>query len=249
MHSEKLMPDRVHHNPDLIYSVGTQVVTLVEITLPSSVIMHPAGTVGVVIKAPTDLEHSYRVRLPDGSEVALRRTEVTMLALFKEGEITRAAQTAADPELMNRVIYRCVVGSQAWQSRVIAQGYSPSGDDAWATSKLYPMPVDPTIYLVDADGLPRSCTKGYSEGPTGLERALAKAEKLRDPNGVDPGKAPDLSKPEPPTPAPIRTPGPSPGPAAPKLTMGNLLLVALIGFGVYWVYQQKKQSALPVARN
>ena len=55
------------------------------------------GTVGVVVKSPTDHEHSYRVRFPDGFEAALKRGEVTMLAQFKEGEIgdsTHAVVTA-----------------------------------------------------------------------------------------------------------------------------------------------------------
>ena len=59
---------RVHYHPDLIFSVGTQVVTLIDIPGSGGLILHPRGTVGVVVKAPTDHEHSYRVRFADGLE-------------------------------------------------------------------------------------------------------------------------------------------------------------------------------------
>ena len=64
------MTDRVHYHPDLIFSVGTQVVTLVDIPGSAGLVLHPRGTVGVVVKSPTDHEHSYRVRFPDGFEAA-----------------------------------------------------------------------------------------------------------------------------------------------------------------------------------
>src|SRR6516225_5629023 len=82
-----IVTDRVHHHPNLIFSVGTQVVTLVDIAGAAGLALHPRGTVGVVVKAPTDREHSYRVRFPDGFETPLKCSEVTMLAEFKEGEI------------------------------------------------------------------------------------------------------------------------------------------------------------------
>jgi predicted nucleotidyltransferase len=80
------MTDRVHSHPDLIFSVGTQVVTLADIPGAAGLVLHPRGTVGVVLKSPTDHEHSYRVRFPDGLEVALKRSEIEMLAKFKEGQ-------------------------------------------------------------------------------------------------------------------------------------------------------------------
>lgn len=60
------MPDRVHYHPDLIFSLGTQVVTLIDIPGAGGLVLHPRGTVGVVVKVPTDHEHSYRVRFTDG---------------------------------------------------------------------------------------------------------------------------------------------------------------------------------------
>jgi hypothetical protein len=53
------MPDRVHHHPNLIYSLGTQVVTLVEVLGRGGKVLHPRGSVGVVIYSPADLDHPY----------------------------------------------------------------------------------------------------------------------------------------------------------------------------------------------
>jgi hypothetical protein len=136
------MTERVHYHPNLIFSVGTQVVTLVDIPAAGGLIRHPRGTVGVIVKAPTDHEHSYRVRFPDGFEAALKRNEVTMLAKFKEGDIGDSAHVAAN-DLYQRVIYRCVIGSQAYGlaesgSDVDRRGiYLPAADLHWS---LYGVP-------------------------------------------------------------------------------------------------------------
>ncbi|MCI0380855.1 MAG: nucleotidyltransferase domain-containing protein [Gemmataceae bacterium] len=131
------MTDRVHYHPDLIFSVGTQVVTLVDMPSAAGLVLHPRGTVGVVVKSPTDLEHSYRVRFPDGFEAPLKQSEVTMLAKFKEGEIGDSAHSA-QTDLYDRVIYRCVIGSQAYgladaESDVDRRGiYLPAADQHWS---------------------------------------------------------------------------------------------------------------------
>jgi hypothetical protein len=135
--------ERVHYHPDLIYSVGTQVVTLVDIPGAGGLVRHPRGTVGVVIKSPTDGEHSYRVRFPDALEVSLKRSEVMMLAQFQEGAIGDSALTIARADLFERVIYRCVIGSQAYglahsESDVDRRGiYLPTADAHWS---LYGVP-------------------------------------------------------------------------------------------------------------
>src|SRR5712692_6048325 len=138
-----MMFDRVHFHPDLIFSVGTQVVTLVDIPGSAGLVFHPRGTVGVVVKAPTDHDHSYRVRFPDGFEAPLKRNEVTLLAQFKEGEIGDSAHAVAQTDLYERVIYRCVIGSQAYgladaESDVDRRGiYLPTADLHWS---LYGVP-------------------------------------------------------------------------------------------------------------
>ncbi len=136
------MTERVHDHPNLILSVGTQVVTLVDIPGSAGLVLHLRGTVGVVVKSPADHEHSYRVRFPDGFEAALKRSEVTMLAQVKEGEIGDSAH-AAQADLYARVIYRCVIGSQAYgladaESDVDRRGvYLPTADLHWS---LYGVP-------------------------------------------------------------------------------------------------------------
>ncbi len=137
------MPDRVHYHPNLIFSVGTQVVTLVDIPGSSGLILHPRGTVGVVMKSPSDHEHSYRVRFPDGFEAPLKRGQVTMLAQFKEGEIGDSTHVIAQTDLYERVIYRCVIGSQAYgladaESDIDRRGiYLPTAEMHWS---LYGVP-------------------------------------------------------------------------------------------------------------
>lgn len=136
------MTDRMHYHPNLIFSVGTQVVTLVDIPGSAGLILHPRGTVGVIVKSPTDLEHSYRVRFPDGFEAPLKQSELTMLAKFKEGEMGDSAHVA-QTDLYERVIYRCVIGSQAYgladaESDVDRRGiYLPPADLHWS---LYGVP-------------------------------------------------------------------------------------------------------------
>ena len=52
------------------------VVSLREIIAPNGRTAHPHGSVGVVIRAPSDGNHSYRIRFSDGGEESLRRDEV-----------------------------------------------------------------------------------------------------------------------------------------------------------------------------
>src|SRR5262245_46034633 len=108
------MTERVHQNPNLIYSEGTQVVSLRDVSGAGGRTLHPRGSVCVIIRSPGDLDHSYRVRFPDGVEEALRRDEIVMLALYKEGEIGDPKISASRSNLYDRVIFRCVIGSRAY---------------------------------------------------------------------------------------------------------------------------------------
>ncbi len=128
-------------------------------------------------------------------------------------------------------------GLKHWQGKTIAQAYPP---DDWAVSGLYPMPVDPTLYYVDADGLPRGCSKGYVAGQAGMAIALANAEKLRNPTGVDPSKAPDLAKPDAPNgPGGSSVVGITPNQAG----IGGLaLLAAGVGAAICRKQQSKQRS-------
>jgi uncharacterized protein len=77
-------------------------------------LLHPRGSVGVIIKSPRDLEHGYRVRFLDGVEDSLRREDLVSLAQFKEGEIGDSQITVSRSDLFDRVIFRCVIGSRAY---------------------------------------------------------------------------------------------------------------------------------------
>jgi hypothetical protein len=74
--------DRLHDHPNLIFSVGTQVVALVDVFGSDGFVRHTRGTVGGVVKSPTDHEHSYRIRFPDGFEAPLKREELTLRVLI-----------------------------------------------------------------------------------------------------------------------------------------------------------------------
>lgn len=108
------MTERVHVHPNLIFPAGTQVVTLRDVQGEHGRLLHPPGAVGVVVKAPVDSEHSYRVRFLDGLEVALKHGQLAMLAHFKEQALGHQPQSIASGQLFDHVIYRCIIGSRAY---------------------------------------------------------------------------------------------------------------------------------------
>lgn len=135
------MTDRVHHPSHLIYTDGTQVVVLRDILGPVGQILHPRGSMGVVVRSPSDLDHSYRVRFPDDVEETLRRDEVVMLARYTEGALSGPdADAPLTQPLFDSVIYRCVIGSRAYgldddQSDTDYRGiYLPPAELHWSLS-------------------------------------------------------------------------------------------------------------------
>ena len=100
-------------NPHLILPVGTQVVVRRAVTTGAGVPICPAGAVGVVVDAPADASHAYRVRLPDGAEVSLRRGE---LGIHRRRQAEELAEDGALAELDLRphVVFCCVTGSRAY---------------------------------------------------------------------------------------------------------------------------------------
>lgn len=108
------MIERPGDSKPLIFPQGTMVVSLREIIAPNGRTAHPYGSVGVVIRAPSDGKHSYRIRFSDGGEESLRRDEVVMLARYQAGEIGEPEVPGRDDELYDRIIYRCVIGSRAY---------------------------------------------------------------------------------------------------------------------------------------
>ena len=130
--------DRTHLNSELIYSVGTQVVTKVAVVGASGKMAYPSGAVGVVVQAPLDLDHAYRVRFPDGFEAPLRRDELVMLAHFKRGVLDEADGAWNSLGLTDRVILKVIIGSRAYgletdESDTDYRGvYLPPADLHWS---------------------------------------------------------------------------------------------------------------------
>lgn len=108
------MSERVHSHANLIFAEGTHVVVTRDVLGQHGRVLHPKGSVGVVIRSPRDLDHSYRVRFPDDVEEALRRDEVVMLAEFQEGDIGDSSVNSQQTDLFEHVIFRCVIGSRAY---------------------------------------------------------------------------------------------------------------------------------------
>jgi uncharacterized protein len=83
------------------------------------------------------------VRFADGIEESLHRDQLTMLASYKESKIGDTGITALRCNLYERVIYRCVIGSQAYglageDSDIDRRGiYLPPADLHWS---LYGVP-------------------------------------------------------------------------------------------------------------
>jgi predicted nucleotidyltransferase len=137
------MKSRVHNSPNLIYSIGTQVVALKQVQGTNGKAVHPSGAVGVIVRAPRDRTHSYRVRFADGFEAALHHDNLMLLAEYKQGAINDSTRVLTTHGLFNRVIYRCVIGSRAYgldsdESDTDRRGiYLPPADLQWS---LYGVP-------------------------------------------------------------------------------------------------------------
>jgi uncharacterized protein len=108
-------------NPNLVLPVGTQVVTRVEVKNTSeqdacttNEILSLRGAVGVVVKAPTDNSHAYRIRLPNEVEITLHRHEFSIRKHFQQEGLDRSGDILSELNLYDRIIYRCIVGSRAF---------------------------------------------------------------------------------------------------------------------------------------
>ena len=130
-------------NPNLILPVGTQVVTLIEIRSRGGQPLRRSGTVGKIVKAPTDNAHSYVIRFPDGGQASLHRQEIAIRKHVQNLTFNRPNAPLSDRDLYEHVIYRCIVGSRAYglevdQSDVDRRGiYLPPASLEWS---LYGVP-------------------------------------------------------------------------------------------------------------
>ncbi|MGK7878106.1 MAG: nucleotidyltransferase domain-containing protein [Xenococcaceae cyanobacterium] len=130
-------------NPNLILPVGTQVVSRVEVKDTGGKLLCLRGAVGVLVKAPTDNSHAYRVRLPNGVEVTMRRHEFSIRKHFQKEGFEEVGNILRELNLYDHVIYRCIVGSKAFglddaNSDTDLRGiYLPPADLHWS---LYGIP-------------------------------------------------------------------------------------------------------------
>ncbi|MEQ8671928.1 MAG: nucleotidyltransferase domain-containing protein [Aggregatilineales bacterium] len=123
-----------------ILPVGTQVVTHEDVLNQNGETVFTSGAVGVIVKAPTDATHAYRVKFMDNTEVSLKRASISVRRHFQKPEAVTSADSV---DLYQHVIYRCVVGSRAYgldndESDIDHRGfYLPPADLQWS---LYGVP-------------------------------------------------------------------------------------------------------------
>ena len=120
----------------LLVSIGTQIVTHLDIKNNAGDVLFIAGVIGVIVKQPVDPTHAYRVRFMDGTEVSLKRPEFAIHKHFQNPVELAEDQTKFD--LYQHIIYRCVVGSKAYgldheNSDVDMRGiYLPPAELQWS---------------------------------------------------------------------------------------------------------------------
>ena len=104
------MSHRVH----LILSAGTRVVTRNDANRIGGGQSIAAGGVAVITDSPVDGKHAYKVRFNDGTEAMLRRNEFSILKEFKGEGLETTARGVDFENWKPFIIFRCVVGSQAF---------------------------------------------------------------------------------------------------------------------------------------
>ncbi|WP_341730675.1 nucleotidyltransferase domain-containing protein [Microcoleus sp. EPA2] len=133
----------ISQNFNLIIPAGTQIVTKIEVKNPATNQSWKPGAVGVIVQSPTDNSHAYLVKLPDGTEISLRRHELSIRKQFQSEGLQSKADFLAEYNLYDSVIYRCIVGSKAYgldnaQSDTDRRGiYLPPANLHWS---LYGIP-------------------------------------------------------------------------------------------------------------
>jgi predicted nucleotidyltransferase len=96
-----------------ILPAGTKVVARTPVTGPHHEPLHPAGAVGVIVDAPLDPTHAYRVRFTDGREASLKRDDLVVLKHYQRDGVGFEAP-ADEYDFTRHVILKVVVGSRAY---------------------------------------------------------------------------------------------------------------------------------------
>lgn len=106
------MPSQKH--PHLILPAGTQVVTLIEQRNNRGEGLRRKGSVGKIIKSPTDSTHAYLVQFPDGTQGSFHRQEIAIRKQVQSLNFDRPNADPDDYDLHPYIIYKCIVGSRAF---------------------------------------------------------------------------------------------------------------------------------------
>ena len=143
MKKQKLVTDVRPSNPFLSLPVGTPIVSRVELLDAAGQLLCPRGAVGVVTHAPQDDQQAYRILFANGVEAALPRRDLTLRQPTLQTGLRAPAQAAAEYDLQDYVIYRCVIGPRAYgleQEPAVTDRrgiYLPPADLHWS---LYGVP-------------------------------------------------------------------------------------------------------------
>lgn len=108
------MSDPAEPSRHLIFSVGTQVVLLRGMMTSDGRVAHPRGAIGVILQSPADLQHTYRVRFSDHCEEAVLPSDLASLTGVRGGQPGDSNSVCADSDLYQRMIFQCIIGSQAY---------------------------------------------------------------------------------------------------------------------------------------
>ncbi|MEM8716886.1 MAG: nucleotidyltransferase domain-containing protein [Cyanobacteria bacterium P01_G01_bin.4] len=98
---------------NLVVPQGTQVVSRVERRNAKGQVRCLAGSVGTIVRSPNDGSHTYRIQLPNGTEVSLKRHQFSIRKEYQAKGLEQS-HVLSDFDLFDCVIFRCVVGSRAY---------------------------------------------------------------------------------------------------------------------------------------
>jgi uncharacterized protein len=76
--------------------------------------IHVKGQVAEIIQNPGGALRSYRVRFADGTEATVLRDGFSILKQMRAGHLLEAAAAFSERDLDQFIIFRCIVGSQAY---------------------------------------------------------------------------------------------------------------------------------------
>ena len=97
-----------------ILPVGTAVVLLRDVRAGDALATVTAGSGGLIVKAPVDGTHAYRVRMTGGEEVSLSRDAFEVLAVYQSPGYAGSGDVLARHDLQTHVSLRVVIGSRAY---------------------------------------------------------------------------------------------------------------------------------------